>query len=190
MRKLQPFLSWVVSNRHLTAFVLLVIAAGALKYRADTPLPLPTGLQHQAVTITYLGPLTLSRSRSGRNAGTTHFDGGYGVGIPNELEKNSLLQRLQPEIYFQFAEALHVNEDDIARMHEAGNSFTLSTWQGQIVAVAGPRGPLIPYERYAEQIERSKRIALIVAICIAATAVATWIASSMAVRRARHAASS
>jgi len=188
MTKIRAFLTWTVQNRHIVAFILLALAGGAFKYRADVRSPEARDLSHQTSTISYLGKLTETRSRDGRYAGSTNFDGGYGIGMANDQEKNPLMQRLRPEVYMQFAEPLHVTEQDISNIRSAGDTFTLSTWRGQIVAVTGPQGPIISYERYATQIERSKQISLIVSICLAMGAVLSWIACSVAARRASPAA--
>lgn len=183
MTKIRAFLVWTVKNRHIVAFILLVLAGGAFKYRADIQSPEPRDLSQQTSTISYLGKLTETRSRDGRYAGSTNFDGGYGIGVANDQERNPLIKRLRPEIYMQFAEPLHVAEQDISNIRNAGDTFTFSTWRGQIVAVTGPQGPIISYERYAAQIERSKQISLILSICLVVGAALSWVACSVAARR-------
>lgn len=150
---------------------LLVVAGMLLLQRAETRVVPESELSGRDVTIRYVGPLEAVVSRSGINHGSTRLDGGFGIGVENDIDRDDYLRKLRPVIYVPFAPVLGVGREQVAALEQTGQQLRIGLYQGEIVTVHSLTGPVFTYQAYAEKMEVRRSTWLVVALLTATSSI-------------------
>lgn len=169
--------AWFCEYRMHACIALLVVAGMLLLQRAEMKTVPESELSGRDVAVRYVGPLDTVVSRSGINHGSTRLDGGYGIGVANDIDRDDLLKKLRPIIYVPFASVLGVGREQVAKLEEAGPQLRIGLYQGEIVTAQGLAGPVLTYQAYAEKMEARRNIWLTVALLIAGTSILLFLAT-------------
>lgn len=166
---------WLRVYRSHACIGLLVIA-GMLWLKLSETKPAPEHqVRQRQVVVQYVGPLTTVVSRSGRMQGSTQLDGGYGIGIANDVDRDPLMLKLRPTVYLPFDPILGIGREQAEALATLGPSLTIGLLQEGIVTLDSPAGPVLAYGTYAQKIEARRRWLMGAALLAAACAVLLYV---------------
>lgn len=168
-RKTSKVYAWLCEYRVHTCIVLLVVASMMLLKRAETKIVPESELSRRDVAVKYVGALETVVTRDGIHHGSTRLDGGLGIGVENDIDRDDFLKKLRPVIYVPFAPVLGVGREQLAAVGAAGPQLRIGLYQGEIVTVHSLTRSVLTYQAYAEKMDARRNIwlgmALLIAIC-------------------------
>jgi hypothetical protein len=151
-----------------------------LMQRSETRVVPENELSRRSVVVKYVGELEKTVSRSGINHGTTHFSGGYGIGIENDVDRDEMMLRLRPVIYVPFASILGVTLEKAAEVKRAGTSLSIALYQGEIATASAAGRELMTYGEYVSRVEHQRSFWMLAAAITAFAAVLVFGISMLA----------
>jgi hypothetical protein len=163
-----------------------VVAACLAFYQSEIQPVKPSDLREYVVTPTYVGELTLTHSSSGLMAHSTKFNGGYGLGLPNEWARDDLMRKLRPVVYVPFAADWKITSEDLDRGLKSGHTYRVKIFQGEVFEVSDESREILPYAEYASRVERKKEWFLYSAGAVLASAVVLWLAAQVTAKGLRE----
>ena len=174
---------WAIKHRLGVVIGAMVMSAYVAFYQSEIQAVKLEALQEYVLTPTYVGALTLNRSGSGLMAHSTNFDGGYGIGVPNEWARDDMTRRYRPIAYLPFATEWEVSPVELARGMKPGYPYKIKIYQGRIFEVADNTHMILPYAEYAEKVASKKRALLIAAGMLLLLGSAVWAFAEYLTRR-------
>lgn len=168
---------WLYKYRMHLCIALLVVAGMLLLQRAEMQVIPESELSARNVAVKYIGSLETVVSRNGINHGSTRLNGGFGIGVDNDIDRDEYLRKLRPVIYLPFAQVLGVGREQIAALEGNGQQLRIGLYQGEIVTVHSLTGPVLTYQAYAEKMEACRNIWLVVALLTAISSILLFLAT-------------
>lgn len=173
----------LVRNRVYVFVGLFVVAALITKARSELEVVERNSLLSRDVALRYVGNLEKVVSRSGLNHGSTHFQGGQGIGIENDKERNEVLRKLRPVLYIPFSDILALTEAELESVAQGGPEVNVLLLHGEVLAVSNTTREIIPYERYALKVRQKRERLFWAALATISLALGFLAVASLKVRR-------